>query len=69
MGEEYDPHAFVAIDEDGCGKDSVEYLFVEDMVGGKGAFGGVVGVVLAEGFGADSGGSAFQGAVGLHANA
>ncbi len=38
MGEEYDPRAFVAIDEDGHGEDGAESLLVEDAVGGEGAF-------------------------------
>mmetsp|Transcript_25131 Transcript_25131/g.51537 ORF Transcript_25131/g.51537 Transcript_25131/m.51537 type:complete len:224 (+) Transcript_25131:100-771(+) len=62
MGEEYDTGAFVAVDEDGRGEDGAEPLLVEDMVDGKEAFGGGGGVVLSEGFGADSSGGAFEGA-------
>ncbi len=61
MGEEYDPCAFVAVDEDGRGEDSVELLLVEDMVGGKGVFGGTGCVMLADCFGADAGDSSIEG--------
>ncbi len=59
-GDDWGPHVFVIVDNDGRGKYGVESLLVEDMVGGEGAFGGMGGVVLVEGSDAASCGSDFK---------